>query len=129
MNRENSEKSLDQLKPKVLGGAGKWRDGKGYSEKEIKEAKLWEQRDDLPHDRRRKSCHQANIERLERMKERLETGKRELLKQNTVKELREMARKENLSGYSGLRKAELVNLISENYSKEEIKSWKDPKRP
>ncbi|KXA93177.1 hypothetical protein AKJ64_01240 [candidate division MSBL1 archaeon SCGC-AAA259E17] len=62
------------------------------------------------------------MEILEEVKERLETGKNQLLEERTVKELRQMAREKNLSGYSNLRKAELIDLISENCSKEEIRT-------
>lgn len=117
-----SKENMDWLEPKVLGGTGKWREGKGFSEEEIKKAGLWDLRKDLPYDERRKSCHQTNIELLEEVKERLETGKTELLEERTVKELREMAREKDLSGYSKLRKAELVDLIGENYSEEVIRA-------
>lgn len=123
MNGKKTRKKQNQLEPKVLGGSGQWREGKGFSEKEIKKAGLWGIKNDLPYDKRRKSCHQINIEVLEDEKEILEAGKEELLEERTVKELREMAKEKNLSGYSDLRKAELVNLISENYSKEEIIEW------
>jgi len=41
----------------------------------------------------------------------------------TVKELREMARDEGLSGYSNLRKAGLIDMIDTKYKKAEINSW------
>lgn len=75
MDVEELEKSIDRLEPKVRGGTDRWREGKGFSEKEIKEAGLWDLRKDLPYDERRKSCHQPNIELLEEVRERLETGK------------------------------------------------------
>ncbi len=53
------------------------------------------------------------------------TTKDELLKEKTVKELRQMARDRNLTGYSDMRKAELVDLIGGNYSKDEIEAWPD----
>lgn len=122
MGGDDLRESMNWLEPKVRGGSGKWREGKGFSEKEIKEAGLWDLRKELPYDERRKSCHQGNIEILEEARERLETGKSQLLEKRTVKELREMAREKDLSGYSKLRKAELVDLISENYSEEEIRT-------
>ncbi|KXB09586.1 hypothetical protein AKJ46_00115 [candidate division MSBL1 archaeon SCGC-AAA833K04] len=49
--------------------------------------------------------------------------KRELLEEKTVKELKQMARDKDLSGYSGMRKAGLADLISAEYTKAEIESW------
>lgn len=49
--------------------------------------------------------------------------KSELLEEKTVKELKQMARDQDLSGYSGMAKAELVDLVSAGYTKAEIKSW------
>ncbi|KXA89649.1 hypothetical protein AKJ57_05025 [candidate division MSBL1 archaeon SCGC-AAA259A05] len=49
--------------------------------------------------------------------------KKELLEEKTVKELKEMAREKNLSGYSNLRKSELIDMIAENYKKSEVKTW------
>lgn len=46
-----------------------------------------------------------------------------MLEEKTVKELRQMARDKDLSGYSNLRKAELIELIDENYSEEEVELW------
>ncbi|KXA93123.1 hypothetical protein AKJ65_06650 [candidate division MSBL1 archaeon SCGC-AAA259E19] len=78
MSGEEMKESIDRPEPRVLGGTGKWREGKGFSEKEMKEAGLWKLRKDLPYDERRKSCHQVNIEILEEVKERLETGKNQV---------------------------------------------------
>lgn len=55
--------------PKVLGGSGKWRDGKGFSEKELKKSGLWNFRGLFRYDRRRKSCHESNIRLLKKIKE------------------------------------------------------------
>lgn len=49
--------------------------------------------------------------------------KSELLEEKTVKELKQMARDKNLSGYSRLPKDELIEMINENYSKSEIQAW------
>lgn len=49
--------------------------------------------------------------------------KQELLEEKTVKELTQMARDKNLSGYSQLNKDGLIELIKSNYKKAEIKSW------
>lgn len=51
--------------------------------------------------------------------------KTELLREKTTKELRQMARDKELSGYSNRTKIELIKLISNNYLKSEIKSWPD----
>lgn len=117
------EKITEQLEPRVIGGTGEWREGKGFSEGEIKEAGLWDLRDELPYDGRRKSCHRANVEALEEASEALKADKRELLEDRTVEELKEMAREKGLSGYSKLRKAELVDLIGENYSEDEVRAF------
>jgi len=52
--------------------------------------------------------------------------KRELLEEKTVKELKQMARDKDLSGYSGMRKAELVDMVNANYTKADIKAWPEP---
>lgn len=49
--------------------------------------------------------------------------KREMLEEKTVKELTEMAKEKELSGYSTLNKDGLIELIMDNYLKDEIKSW------
>lgn len=49
--------------------------------------------------------------------------KRELLEEKTVKELKDMARDRDLSGYSQMVKDELIELINSNYTKAEIKAW------
>lgn len=49
--------------------------------------------------------------------------KKELLEEKTVKELKDMARDKDLSGYSRLPKDELIEMISKNYLKKEIKTW------
>lgn len=49
--------------------------------------------------------------------------KRELLEEKTVGDLKQMARDKDLSGYSNLRKAELIDMIDSNYKKTEIESW------
>lgn len=49
--------------------------------------------------------------------------KRELLEEKTVEELKQMARDKDLSGYSRLRKAKLVDMIEDSYLKDEIESW------
>lgn len=116
------EAIIEQLEPKVIGGTGRWREGKGFSEEEIKEAGLWDLKDDLPYDPRRKTCHQANIKVLEEAAERLKAGKKELLEERTVKELKDLAREKDISGYSNLKKAELINLIDEHYSEDEIRA-------
>lgn len=116
-------KIKEQLEPKVIGGTGSWREGKGFSEAELKEAGLWGLRDELPYDGRRKSCHRANVEALKEASEGLKADKRELLEDRTVKELKQMAREKDLSGYSKLRKAELVDLIDENYSEDEVRAF------
>lgn len=51
--------------------------------------------------------------------------KKELLKDKTVKKLRQMARDKNLSGYSNMKKSELVDLLAKNYLKAEIEAWPD----
>ena len=51
--------------------------------------------------------------------------KNELLEEKTVKDLKQMARDKDLSGYSKMRKNELIDLIDDNYSKKEVKSWPD----
>lgn len=49
--------------------------------------------------------------------------KRELLEEKTVKELKQMARDKDLSGYSSMNKSELVDLVKSNYLKDEIETW------
>lgn len=49
--------------------------------------------------------------------------KRELLEEKTVKELKQMAKDEDLSGYSTKRKSGLIDMIEKNYTKSEIESW------
>lgn len=49
--------------------------------------------------------------------------KEELLEGKTVKELRQMARDKDLSGYSEMRKPELMETIEDSYLKDEIKAW------
>ena len=49
--------------------------------------------------------------------------KHDLLEEKTVKDLRQMARDKNLSGYSNMRKDELIEFIGENYKKKEIRTW------
>lgn len=51
--------------------------------------------------------------------------KTELLEEKTVDELKDMARDEDLSGYSGMRKDELIELIKSNYTKAEIQDWSE----
>ena len=51
--------------------------------------------------------------------------KEELLKEKTVKDLKQMARDKDLSGYSKMRKNELIEFIGENYSKDEVKAWSE----
>lgn len=51
--------------------------------------------------------------------------KNELLKEKTVKKLRQMARDKNLSGYSNMKKSELVDLLEKKYLKAEIEDWPD----
>lgn len=51
--------------------------------------------------------------------------KKELLEEKTVKELHQMAKDKDLSGYSRLPKDELVEMIEDNYLKKEIKKWPD----
>lgn len=48
---------------------------------------------------------------------------RELLEEKTVKELKDMARDGDLSGYSQMVKDELIELINSNYTKAEIEAW------
>lgn len=47
------------------------------------------------------------------------------MKEKTVKQLRQMARDKSISGYSGKKKSELVEMIKENYLKDEIRAWPD----
>lgn len=49
--------------------------------------------------------------------------KRELLEDKTVKELKEMAKDKDLSGYSTKRKSGLIDMVEKNYTKSEIESW------
>lgn len=49
--------------------------------------------------------------------------KSELLEEKTVAELKDMARDKDLSGYSRMRKDELIDLIESNYTKSEIQVW------
>ncbi|KXB08375.1 hypothetical protein AKJ58_00005 [candidate division MSBL1 archaeon SCGC-AAA385D11] len=49
--------------------------------------------------------------------------KKELLEKMTVKELKQMARNKDLSGYSTKNKSGLVEMIKDNYLKKEIKAW------
>ncbi len=49
--------------------------------------------------------------------------KQELLEEKTVKELTQMARDKDLSGYSQMNKPGLVDLIKSNYTKAEIQDW------
>ncbi len=49
--------------------------------------------------------------------------KLELLEEKTVDTLKEMARERNLSGYSRMKKNELIELINSNYKKSEIRAW------
>ena len=51
--------------------------------------------------------------------------KEELLEEKTVKDLKQMARDKDLSGYSKMRKNELIEFIGENYSKDEVKAWSE----
>ena len=53
--------------------------------------------------------------------------KKELLHEKTVKELHQMAKDKDMSGYSRLPKDELVDLIEKEYLKREIKQWPDLK--
>ncbi|KXA97259.1 hypothetical protein AKJ37_03335 [candidate division MSBL1 archaeon SCGC-AAA259I09] len=48
------------------------------------------------------------------------------MEEKTVEDLKQMARDKDLSGYSKMRKAELVELIGENYSIEEAEAWPEP---
>lgn len=48
------------------------------------------------------------------------------MEEKTVEELKQMARDKDLSGYSKMRKAELIDLIGENYSIEEAEAWPEP---
>lgn len=50
-------------------------------------------------------------------------SKEDMLEEKTVKELKQMARDKDLSGYSRLRKAELIEMISDNYTEDEVKTW------
>lgn len=54
-------------------------------------------------------------------------SKKEFLEEKTVKELWEMAKAKSISGYSGKRKAELVDMIAENYTKDEIEDFPEEK--
>lgn len=121
MSEELSEEDVRDLSPKVIGGRGEWRDGKGFSEEELKEANLWKSRKKFPYDPRRKTCHEENIKQLERLGEDSEAKKKELLEDKTVKDLKDMAREKDLSGYSKMKKAELVDMISESYDLDEIR--------
>lgn len=51
--------------------------------------------------------------------------KHELLEEKTVKELKQMARDKALSGFSTMKKSELIDLIESNYLKDEIRNWPD----
>ncbi len=51
------------------------------------------------------------------------TPTREILQDRTVEELKELAREKGLSGYSNLRKSELIDMIMDNLSKEDIASY------
>lgn len=42
-----------------------------------------------------------------------------------MEELREMAQEKNLSGYSSMSKDELVDALTEEYSREEVEEWTD----
>lgn len=53
--------------------------------------------------------------------------KRELLQDLTVKELKNLCRKKDLSGYSSMRKDELVDFLYDNYTKDEVKKAKKEK--
>ncbi len=46
----------------------------------------------------------------------------DLLEDKTVEDLKELAREKDLSGYSNMRKSELIDLVADSYTKEEIKS-------
>jgi len=45
------------------------------------------------------------------------------LSERTVKELKQMVRDKDLSGYSTMNKDELIDLIEGNYLKDEIEAW------
>lgn len=49
--------------------------------------------------------------------------KKELLEKKSIKELKQMARDKNLSGYSNRNKSELVKMIEKEYLKNEIEAW------
>lgn len=49
--------------------------------------------------------------------------KSELLEEKTLDTLKDMARDKELSGYSKMRKDELIDLINSNYAKSEIQAW------
>lgn len=56
-------------------------------------------------------------------------AKRELLEGKTVKELKQMARDRDLSGYSNLKKGGLIDMIRANYSRAEIQAWAEGPEP
>lgn len=49
--------------------------------------------------------------------------KSELLEEKTVDILKNMAEDKNLSGYSRMKRDELIDLINSNYTKSEIQAW------
>lgn len=53
--------------------------------------------------------------------------KREILQDFTVKELKDLCREKDLSGYSNMRKDDLVDFLYKNYTKDELKKAKKEK--
>jgi|GEM_PF-1297471 len=125
MNEKQVQNKKQNLKPEVLSGVNTWREGKGFSERELKEAGIWESKKELPYDPRRKTEHEKNVEKLGKLTEQTEAKKTELLEEMTVKQLKDMAREKDLSGYSKMKKDEIVDLISQNLTEKEIQEYED----